>query len=151
VRWREESNTTTVNRIQRTEALARIAPEAALRLAERVADGALGQVVIISPPTVGMVMASAVDGARGQTFNLGEVLVSEARVSIAGVEGWGMVVGSRRDHALAMAVVDASLEAGHPQSSSIERSLHDYAAEATAREAEELARVAPTRVHFENF
>jgi alpha-D-ribose 1-methylphosphonate 5-triphosphate synthase subunit PhnG len=140
-----------MNRNQRAEALARIPADEAVKLAERLADGALGEVVVITPPTVGMVMARAIDGAHGDTFNLGEVLVTEARVSLAGVEGWGMVVGSQREHALAMAVVDACLEAGHPRRPAVERTLSLLVSRANARRTEELQRVAPTRVHFENF
>src|SRR5262245_60605750 len=110
IRWSGDA----MNRTERTQALASLPAQQAVQLANRLADHALSDVEVISPPTVGMVMARAVDGARGQTFNLGEILVTEARVSVGGVEGWGMVMGNAREHALAMAVVDASLEAHHP-------------------------------------
>ena len=84
-----------MDRQQRFEALTAISELAATRLAERILDGSLGDVAVITPPTVGMIMARAQDGARGEVFNLGEVLVTEARVSIAGREGWGMVLGGR--------------------------------------------------------
>src|SRR5262245_5948266 len=140
-----------MDRTQRAEALACITPEDATRLAERVSDGSLGELSIIAPPTVGMIMARATDGARGDIFNLGEVLVTEARVSVSGVEGWGMVVGNQPDHALAMAVIDASLEAGHPARAAVERTLTALADRSAARHSEELQRVAPTRVEFETF
>ena len=82
-----------MDRLQRFEALTSIPEPAAVGLAERILDGSLGDVAVITPPTVGMVMARAQDGAKGEVFNLGEVLVTEARVSIAGREGWGMVLG----------------------------------------------------------
>jgi alpha-D-ribose 1-methylphosphonate 5-triphosphate synthase subunit PhnG len=140
-----------MDRQQRFEALTAISEAAATRLAERVLDGSLGEVAVIAPPTVGMVMARAVDGARGEVFNLGEVLVTEARVSIAGREGWGMVLGRAPDHALSVAVVDAALEAGHPERAAVERELAELAAGAAATAAEEWARVAPTRVQFDLF
>ena len=140
-----------MDRAERAHALAAIDPEAAIRLAESLSDGSLGDISIVSPPTLGMVMARAIDGAQGETFNLGEVLVSEARVSVGGVPGWGMVLGRRRDHALAMAVVDASLEAGHRRRPAAERLLRRALAMAQAHQNEEQQRVADTRVHFETF
>jgi alpha-D-ribose 1-methylphosphonate 5-triphosphate synthase subunit PhnG len=140
-----------MDRLQRFEALTTIPEPAAIRLAERILDGSLGDVAVITPPTVGMVMARAQDGARGEVFNLGEVLVTEARVSIDGREGWGMVLGRAPDHALSVAVVDAGLEAGHRDGSEIERELADLAADAAAQSNEEWVRVAPTRVQFDVF
>jgi alpha-D-ribose 1-methylphosphonate 5-triphosphate synthase subunit PhnG len=140
-----------MDRRRRFEALTAIPEAEAIRLAERVLDGSLGEVAVITQPTVGMVMARAVDGARGEVFNLGEVLVTEARVSIAGREGWGMVLGRSPDHAMSVAVVDAGLEAGHADRPAIERELADLAAAAAATVAEEWTRVAPTRVRFDVF
>ena len=140
-----------MDRRQRFEALTSISEPTAVSLAERILDGSLGDVAVITPPTVGMVMARAQDGARGEVFNLGEVLVTEARVSIAGCEGWGMVLGRAPDHALSVAVVDAGLEAGHADRPAIERDLADLAEAAANATAEEWVRVAPTRVQFDVF
>jgi alpha-D-ribose 1-methylphosphonate 5-triphosphate synthase subunit PhnG len=140
-----------MDRHQRFEALTAISEADAARLAERVLDGSLGNVVVITVPTVGMIMARAQDGARGEVFNLGEVLVTEARVSIEGCEGWGMVLGRAPDHALAVAVVDAGLEAGHPEYAAIEREIIALAAARAETLAEEWVRVAPTRVQFDVF
>ena len=140
-----------MNRTTRCETLAQVAPSDARRLAARILDGSLGDVQIVSPPTVGMLMARAIDGARSETFNVGEVLVSEARVSIGGHHGWAMVMGADTEHALAAAIVDAGLEAGHAAAPRIIAELRNLAdALAEARAAEHDA-VAPTRVHFENF
>lgn len=140
-----------MDRQARFEALTLIPERAAVGLAEQVLDGALGDVAVISPPTVGMVMARAADGARGEVFNLGEVLVTEARVSVDGHEGWGMVIGRAPDHALSVAVVDAALEAGHPRRVAIERELQSLAADAAQSADQEWQRVAPTRVQFDVF
>lgn len=140
-----------MERTQRSEMLAAIPEAHAVRLAEAVADGSLGDVQIITPPTVGMIMARVADGARNELFNLGEVLVTEARVSVAGHEGWAMVMGSSLDRALAAAIVDASLEAGHPQRQAIEQELESLAAEQAALERAEWQRVARTKVEFDTF
>jgi len=140
-----------MDRQRRFEALTAIPEQAAAGLAELVLDGSLGEVAIITPPTVGMVMARAADGARGEVFNLGEVLVTEARVSVDGHEGWGMVLGRAPDHALSVAVVDAGMEAGHPQRDAIERELAALAADAADAASQEWQRIAPTRVQFDVF
>jgi alpha-D-ribose 1-methylphosphonate 5-triphosphate synthase subunit PhnG len=140
-----------MDRQARFEALTVIPEEAAVGLAELVLDGSLGDVAVISQPTVGMVMARAADGALGEIFNLGEVLVTEARVSVDGHEGWGMVLGRAPDHALSVAIVDASLEAGHPNRADIERQLATLAAATAQANDQEWQRVAPTRVQFDVF
>jgi alpha-D-ribose 1-methylphosphonate 5-triphosphate synthase subunit PhnG len=140
-----------VDRTIRCETLAQAAAADARRLADIVLDGSLGEVQVLAPPTVGMVMARAIDGARSETFNLGEVLVSEARVSLAGREGWGMVMGSDASHALAAAIVDAGLEAGHAASARIDAELARLSAALEHDQAAEWQTVAPTRVHFETF
>jgi len=140
-----------VDRNRRCELLATVTDAEARRLARWVTDGALGQAEVLVPPTVGMVMARATDGARGEVFNLAEVLVTEARVSLGGQEGWGMVVGRAPEHALAIALLDAGLEAGHPARTEIEAELEALAQDGAARLAAEWARLAPTRVDFDNF
>jgi phosphonate C-P lyase system protein PhnG len=85
-----------VERHQRCELLAGLPATAARRLTDRVLDGSLGEATLIVPPVVGMVMARTVDGARGERFNLAEVLVTEARVTLGGQEGWGMVMAGHR-------------------------------------------------------
>ena len=140
-----------MERHQRCELLAGLPPAAARRLADRVLDGALGEATLIVPPVVGMIMARAVDGARGERFNLAEVLVTEARVTLGGQEGWGLVMGRAPDHAVAVAVLDAGLAAGHPAGGAIERELDTLAGEHAAHLAREWARLAPTRVDFDNF
>lgn len=140
-----------MDRTTRCETLAQASPAAAGRLADLILDGSLGDVQLVLPPTVGMLMARAIDGAQSETFNLGEVLVSEARVSIAGHEGWGMVMGSNADHALAAAIVDAGLEAGHAASTRITADLTEIAETLARDAADEFQHVAPTRVDFETF
>jgi alpha-D-ribose 1-methylphosphonate 5-triphosphate synthase subunit PhnG len=140
-----------VNRTLRCETLAQATSADVQRLAALVLDGALPDVQVVTPPTVGMLMARAVDGARSETFNLGEVLVAEARVSIAGHHGWAMVMGGDADHALAAAVVDAGLEANHPNASRITAALDQIAHQLQLSVAADLQSVAATRVRFANF
>ena len=106
-------------------------------------------VEVVSAPRVGLVLATVRESARRSLFHLGEVLVSEAKVRVAGVAGLGLIQGRDLDAALDLAVVDAALNAGLRLTSGWEARL--VAAE-TALEAAldaEQARLAATRVEFE--
>ena len=137
-----------MNRKTRFEAMTAIDESDAVAIARRFMSTS---VRVITPPTVGMVMARAIDGALGEKFNLGEVLVTEARVQIDASEGWGMVMGARPDHAIAVAVVDAVLSESHPDAGSIDHQLEQLLAERRQRDLQAWSEVAPTRVHFDNF
>jgi alpha-D-ribose 1-methylphosphonate 5-triphosphate synthase subunit PhnG len=63
---------------------------------------------IIRQPRTGLVMMPLTDSFLAD-FNLGEVLVTEARVSVDGIEGYGMVTGDNPRRALARAVAEAIL------------------------------------------
>lgn len=122
-----------------------------LRLADQVMDGSLGEVGIITPPTVGMVMIRALDSAQGEIFNFGEALVTEARVRVGDHEGWGLVMGASPDRALGVAIVDAALEAGHASRAAVEMRLAALHAELDAEESAARSKLAATRVQFDNF
>jgi alpha-D-ribose 1-methylphosphonate 5-triphosphate synthase subunit PhnG len=140
-----------MDRSARFEILTCAPRERVIAMAEALSAGLPGDIQLITTPTVGMIMARAQDGAKNEVFNLGEVLVTEARVSIDGHEGWGMVMGSSPDHALAIAIIDAALEAGQASRTSVERELLDIAAAAETAAKAELATIASTRVMFDNF
>ncbi|ASP21572.1 phosphonate metabolism protein PhnG [Antarctobacter heliothermus] len=98
----------------------------------------------------GLVMLPMRDTAQGTHFHLGEVLVSEAHITAAGCEGYGMRRGRDLEAAMAMAIVDLCAAMG----------LHrDVCADFVAAEAttqadddhETLRRVEATRVDMETF
>lgn len=59
----------------------------------------------------GLVMLPATDTARGTRFHLGEVLVSEARVRLGSQEGYAVCLGRDLEQSLAVAILDAALQA----------------------------------------
>ena len=65
-------------------------------------------ITVHSEPRTGLVMLTAKDSFNTD-FHLGEVLVTDARVSCCGVEGFGMVVGESPRKAIARAAADAAL------------------------------------------
>ncbi|MFT8708341.1 MAG: phosphonate C-P lyase system protein PhnG [Sporolactobacillus sp.] len=88
-------------------------------------------------PKTSIVMTKVRDSVSNQPFYLGEVLVTECTVSMAGKFGIGVVIGEQPERAYRMAAIDAAVNAG----SSI---LDKWQAELTAEER----RIAATR-HLE--
>jgi alpha-D-ribose 1-methylphosphonate 5-triphosphate synthase subunit PhnG len=72
------------------------------------------ELVVTRAPKCGLIMMTVQD-SFGSDFHLGEVLVTEAAVSLGGIEGFGMVAGEEPRKALARAAADAVLRAGHPE------------------------------------
>lgn len=71
----------------------------------------LGEIEVIENRT-GLVMLPMRDTAQGTHFHLGEILMSEARISVDGIEGYGMRRGRDLEAAMAMAVVDLAIAVG---------------------------------------
>lgn len=90
--------------------LSRAPVEAVNQLAETVIPQ-LGDVRVLKNQT-GLVMLPYTDSAHGTVFHLGEVLVAEAHIHLdGGIEGYGMVIGRDVTFAMAVAVLDAALQA----------------------------------------
>lgn len=109
----------------------------------------LGDIEVLSSRT-GLVMQPLRDPVQEVDFHLGEILVAEAHIRTAGVEGYGMVAGRDLERAMAMAVLDAAWSSGLARSE-----VADFAAHHSAlHEAEDAARmraVEATRVEMETF
>lgn len=71
----------------------------------------IGDEVDVIHNRTGLVMLPYTDSVNGTVFHLGEVLVAEAQVRIAGHEGYGAVLGRDLQQALAVAILDAALQA----------------------------------------
>lgn len=136
-----------MDREQRFEAIAAATAEMLAPLADAILTDTT--VRIIRGPTVGMVMLQARESVEGIRFNVGEVLVTEALVTIDGQQGYAMVQGMAREHALAGAICDAAVEAGHAESARILAALRDADARAEQEHRAQWAAVAGTRVSFD--
>lgn len=109
----------------------------------------IGRVTVLSNRT-GLVMLPYTDSVQGTPFHLGEVLVAEAHVSLADHEGYGAVLGRDLELALAVAILDAALQAGR-QTATI---LNFIATESVRLRSDEellLRQVEATRVEMETF
>lgn len=104
---------------------------------------------LLIPPRVGTLMLRLREPVRGETFNAGEVLVTEAAVAIGAHRGYAMRLGRAQETTLAAAILDAAIEANHPSIPRIEALLAEIASAIVDREAEVWRAVAPTRAVFE--
>lgn len=109
----------------------------------------LGALEVLENRT-GLVMLPMRDTAQGTHFHLGEVLVSEARLTACGQAGYGMRRGRDLEAAMAMALVDLSVAAGlnHAACSDF---LSEEAGRQRDADRETLRRVEATRVDMETF
>jgi alpha-D-ribose 1-methylphosphonate 5-triphosphate synthase subunit PhnG len=134
-------------REQRFEALAMADPS----LIEVAANQILAthEVAILREPVPASIMMRATETAEGSVFNLGEVTVTEAEVEISGERGYAMVVGLAPAHALSAAILDAAYEADPGARDGIDAVLDAAIAATRHRHAAEWARLADTRVAFD--
>jgi len=96
---------------RRFAALSVAAPDRLAATAELVLEAAYGTTVVAGPRTATM-LVELVESVQDQPFHVGEVVVSEAEVTVEGHPGHGLVVGHDVERALAAAICDAAGEAG---------------------------------------
>lgn len=116
-----------------------------------IADEILGtiEIEVVRGPTVGLLMVRVEEPSARLPFNFAEVTVSEAEVLAGGKRGYAMVMGREPEKALAGAIIDGAIEAGHPVASMVQRTLQDALDRESARQSREWANVAGTMVKFE--
>lgn len=136
-----------LGRRERTRILVDGDPALRRRLAGEVA--AAQQAQWITPPQRGLVMVQLREAARGSLFYIGELLVSEARVLVAGAVGIGLIAGDRPEEAMALALIDAAWNAGLPQTQAWTPLLRAEAARLAEAHVLHHARLQQTRVSFE--
>lgn len=118
-----------------------------MALAEEVL--ATAPVAAIVPPRVGTLMLRLREPVAGSVFNAGEVLITEARVALAGHEGYAVRFGREPEATVAAAVLDVAVAAGHPLTERIVAFLDQAAASAAEQEEAAWRELAPTRVDFD--
>lgn len=125
-------------------------PEAVKACAEDVLNN-LGEVTVLANRT-GLAMLPFVDTVRNIAFHLGEVLVAEAHIRVPerNVEGYGSVVGRDLEHAMAIAVIDAAVAAGHRTGPVLELLDREWRHREDC-DRERLKKVEATRVQMETF
>lgn len=109
----------------------------------------LGEIEVTQNRT-GLVMLPMRDTAQGTNFHLGEVLVSEARITSGGQDGYGMRRGRNLEAAMAMALVDLAVARGIAPSDCSEFLISEKKNQ-TQEDHDRLCRVEATRVDMETF
>lgn len=94
-------------------------------------------------------MAQVRESARRSVFNLGEVLVTEAKARVAGQVGLGLVRGWDEEAAEELAIIDAACRAGVAQEELWWARLVDAEATLEDERAAERRRLEATRVDFQ--
>ena len=145
-----QEDTDAAERNRRFEILAQADAHPLHLLAEDVlAEDAGFPIEVTSPPRPGVLMLRMREPVQGVVFNAGEVLVTEAAATVGGKPGHGIRMGREPETALAAAILDAALAAGHPLASRIASLLDEQAAAIAERDAQSWQAVASTRVEFE--
>ncbi|RNL21391.1 phosphonate C-P lyase system protein PhnG [Slackia faecicanis] len=137
-----------MRRRERTRILVKGDPGLARRIAADIEAAA--HVDIVEAPREELVMVKVRESARRSLFYLGEALMTTCRVSVEGVSGKGMVLGSDREAAYALAVVDAAYAApeGRFDTDAYDRMLAEQAQAIEAAASFERRAVAATKVDF---
>jgi len=106
-------------------------------------------IVQLEESNEGLVMVRMRESAQNSLFNLGEVLITEAKVMINNSIGIGIVEGHRSDMAQDLAVIDAAWVARLPECDRWETLLLAEEKAIIARRNPETRSVLDTRVRFE--
>lgn len=110
---------------------------------------ALPEVEVLDNRT-GLVMLPMRDTAQGTHFHLGEILMSEARITAGGQDGYGMRRGRDLEAAMAMALIDLAVALGLAKPACAAFLEAESAGQAET-DRETLCRVEATRVDMETF
>ena len=109
----------------------------------------LGQVTVQSNRT-GLVMLPYTESVQHTRFHLGEVLVSEAKVMLHGQTGYGACLGRDLEQSLAIAILDAALQADI-MTEPIQQFIQAETRIQAAAEETLLRQVEATRIEMETF
>jgi alpha-D-ribose 1-methylphosphonate 5-triphosphate synthase subunit PhnG len=139
-------STDQLSREERVGLLARARPDELEPLAEQILARS-GAPVVLSGPEIGMAMMQVREPVAEERFYLGEVLVTQTEVELAGHRGWCMRLGDDCQATLAAAVLDAAAEGADRLP--VEALCRAVAAREDAAAGAEWAEVAPTEVRFE--
>jgi alpha-D-ribose 1-methylphosphonate 5-triphosphate synthase subunit PhnG len=107
-------------------------------------------VEVVDEPHEELVMVKVRESVRNSLFYLGEALMCSCRVKLGDTMGYGMALGSRRNLAYNLALIDAAFASGAAQEKvpGWEHLIRKEAQRIARRQAKEAARVDKTRVDF---
>jgi alpha-D-ribose 1-methylphosphonate 5-triphosphate synthase subunit PhnG len=123
---------------------------------QAIAEQILGQypteaVTMISGPKLAMVQLRMQESVANSAFNAGEILVTEVRLELNGIFGFGMIIGDDPLHATALAVIDAALRNPDISHTDIHAAIATLTQQLHDRHIEQFAASASTKVDFDIF
>ena len=137
-----------MERARRTKILVQGSPRLRADLSNRVLSSAT--VDEVNAPHEGLVMVALRETARNTLFNIGELLVTEAKVQIAGQIGIGIIAGQEPAAARQLAIIDAAYNAGLAETKAWEELLLAEEGYLLRQHTVEAGRMARTKVNFES-
>lgn len=101
-----------MNRYERTRVLVGGDPGVAQSIAAEIEQECT--VEVLDAPREELVMVKVRESARNGLFYLGEALMCSCRVRISGTMGFGYILGSKRNAAYNLALIDAAFSSDEP-------------------------------------
>ncbi|MEQ3363758.1 phosphonate C-P lyase system protein PhnG [Raoultibacter massiliensis] len=137
-----------MNRYERTRVLAGGDPGVAQAIAAEIEQAC--DVEVLDAPREELVMVKVRESARNSLFYLGEALMCSCRVRIADTMGFGYVLGSKRNAAYNLALIDAAFSSGEAfeRMSKWEQRIEKEARRQREKQAKDRALIERTRVDF---
>lgn len=136
-----------MTRNRRTRILVHCDPELRARFAQEVR--ATSSVHIIEGPSKVLVMLTMRETARNSLFHPGEVMASECKVQVNGVDGLGIIAGSRDSEAEELALIDGAWNAKCACVSAWISLLEAEESKIADKKARENASILRTQVNFQ--
>lgn len=135
-----------MKRKRRTEILIKGNDNIARKLSKEIIDNNI--VKTIEEPNYGLVMVKCRESGQNSLFYLGEVLVTECKVSINSTIGVGLVQGDYEELAYHLAVIDAAYNCELDEVTTWNEILLEEERNIEEREQQEKSRVLNTKVNF---
>ena len=130
--------------------LGEILAEGELRVWQDLAEAIAGkhEIKVLQQPETCMTMMQVLDSVGQTPFYAGEVLMTEAAVSINNAVGYGVALEDDTIRALCAAIIDAALLAEVAEAGEIRNAIAREEQRILARRQQEEALIAATRVRF---
>ncbi|EKN65917.1 hypothetical protein BABA_18012 [Neobacillus bataviensis LMG 21833] len=136
-----------MKRKRRTEILINGSKKLAAAMANEILENYIAS--MMEEPNDGLVMVKVRESAKKSLFYIGEVFVTECKVSIHDSLGIGVVTGHEKELAYQLAVIDAAYTAGLKETESWEKLLLQEEKKIAMDRADKLKQVLNTKVSFE--
>ena len=137
-----------MNQYERTRVLVGGDPGVAQAIAAEIEE--ICEVEVLDAPREELVMVKVRESARNSLFYLGEALMCSCRVRIADAMGFGYVLGSKRNAAYNLALIDAAFSSGEEfeRMPKWEERIEKEAKRQRDKQAKNRALIERTRVDF---